>query len=296
MRVLVTGGSGFIGRHVVSRLRSQGDDVRVVDLVPASDPEVDGVVGDVRDPEVVRREVAGQDAIVHLAAMTSVLKSANDPHGVYESNVMATQYLLEAARDQGVGRFVFASTNAVVGNVGHAVIDEQATLRPLTPYGATKAAAEMLLAAYGASYGITTVSLRLTNVYGAGMQVKDSVVARLMRAALDGGGIQIYGDGEQVRDYLYVTDAAAAFALGLRLDQPDVLTIGGGGSFSTNQLVRMTSKATGVEIGTTHIAPRPGEMPAVIVDTAHAQERGFRREFDLEAGLKVTWADFTSTH
>ncbi len=264
----------------------------MVDLIPTADPDVECVVGDVRDPELVRREVAGQDAIVHLAAVTSVLQSAKDPHGVYRSNVMATQYLLEAARNQDVGRFVFASTNAVVGNVGHSVIDEQVALSPLTPYGATKAAAEMLLGAYGASYGMTNVSLRLTNVYGAGMQVKDSVVARLMRAALDHRGIEVYGDGEQLRDYLYVTDAADAFALGLGLDGPDVLTVGGGASFSTNQLVRMTSDATGIEIGATHIAPRPGEMPAVIVDTTHAAERGFRPEYDLVTGLKVTWADF----
>jgi UDP-glucose 4-epimerase len=292
LRVLVTGGSGFVGRHTVSRLQARGDDVRVVDLVQTPDPGVECLVGDLRDPDVVAEAVTGVDAIVHLAALTSVLQSVNDPHGVYETNVKATEYLLEGARTNNVGRFVFASTNAVVGNVGRTSIDEQSTLRPLTPYGATKAAAEMLMSAYSASYGITTVALRFTNIYGAGMQLKDSVIARLMRAAMSNGGIEIYGDGEQLRDYLYVTDAAGAIELGLGLDASDTLTIGGAKSISMNELIGFAREATGVEIGATHIDARAGEMPAVIVNIAHAIERGFAPEYDVLAGLRATWEDF----
>lgn len=290
--MLVTGGSGFVGRHTVSRLQARGDDVRVVDLVQTPDPDVECLVGDLRDDRVVAQAVEGVDAIVHLAALTSVLQSVKDPHGVYETNVKATEYLLEAARINGVGRFVFASTNAVVGNVGRTSIDEQSSLHPLTPYGATKAAAEMLMSAYSASYGITTVALRFTNIYGAGMQLKDSVIARLMRAAMQEGGIEIYGDGEQLRDYLYVTDAAKAIELGLALEASDTLTIGGAKSISMNELIAFAREATGVEIGATHVEARAGEMPAVIVDTTHAHERGFRPEYDVLAGLQATWQDF----
>ena len=185
--------------------------------------------GDLRDPDVVARAVRPElDAVVHLAALPSVLQSVQKPHETFLTNVAATELLLEACRVEGVGRFVFASTNAVVGNVGEQTIDERIALWPLTPYGATKAACEMLLAAYSASYGLMTVALRFTNIYGAGMQTKDSVIARLMRAASSGGGIQIYGDGEQVRDYLYVTDAARAIELGLALPKSDTVTVGGG--------------------------------------------------------------------
>src|SRR4029077_17033458 len=126
-----------------------------------------------------------------LAAITSVLRSVNDPDGIFRTNVLGTQRILERCREIGTKRLVFASSNAVVGDVGMATISERSQLRPLTPYGATKAAAEMLLWSYSASYGLQTAALRYTNVYGVGMQAKDSVIARLMRAALGGPAVPI---------------------------------------------------------------------------------------------------------
>lgn len=295
MRVLVTGGSGFIGRHTVAILGAAGHEVVVADLKPFPGGGVEEVLGDLREPEVVARALRGVDAVVHLAAHTSVLQSVNSPHDTYTTNVAMTELLLEGCREGGIDRFVLASTNAVVGDVGSALIDERIALRPLTPYGATKAADEMLLSAYGAAYGMKCVALRFTNVYGAGMQVKDSVVARLMRAALAGGGIQIYGDGEQVRDYLYVTDAVAAIMLGLSLEVCETLTIGAGESVSMNQLHRICCEATGIEIGAEHIEGKPGEMPAVIVDISHAKEVGFTPDYNVKQGVKATWEDFLKT-
>jgi UDP-glucose 4-epimerase len=296
VRVLVTGGSGFIGRHVVRLLLARGDEVRVVDRVPYTGPNVEVVTGDLRDAGVIEEAAAGGfDGVVHLAALTSVLESVKDPHGIFDHNVVVTEGLLEACRNGGIRHFVFASTNAVVGDVGRSTINEQAVLHPLTPYGATKAASEMLLSAYSACYGITTVALRYTNVYGAGMQMKDSVIARLMRAGQSGAGIEIYGDGEQLRDYLYVTDAARAMLFGLGLEQPDTITIGGEESISMNTLHRHACEVTGVEIPATHIRARPGEMPAVIVKMDHAREMGFRTELSVRDGLQETWDDFKRT-
>ena len=293
MRVVVTGGSGFIGTQTVRRLLERGDEVTVVDLKRSAEEHIRLVQGDLRDRAVVEDALApGTDAVVHLAAMTSVLQSVNDPDGVFRTNLEATHLLLERCRQLGIGRFVFASTNAVVGDVGRARINEQMVLRPLTPYGSTKAAAEMLLSAYSASFGLTTGVLRFTNVYGRGMQLKDSVVARLMRAAMAGGGIQIYGDGEQVRDYVYVTDAVAAIELGLSLPESDTLTIGAGESVSMNQLHQIACEVTGVEIGTEHIDPKPGEMPAVIVDISHGATRGYVPAYDVRSGVRATWEDF----
>jgi UDP-glucose 4-epimerase len=271
-----------------------GHEVAVVDLRPYPGEGIEALEGDLRDPAVVTAALtAGTDAVVHLAALTSVLESVKNPGAVFDTNVAATQLLLERCREIGTAHFVFASTNAVVGNVGFTPIDEQIALHPLTAYGATKAAAEMLLCAYGASYEMACVALRFTNVYGAGMQVKDSVVARLMRAALANGGIQIYGDGSQKRDYIYVTDAVAAITLGLGLSSPETLTIGGGTSVSMNELHQLCCEATGVEIGAEHIEGKPGEMPAVIVNLAHANALGYRPAYTLLEGLKATWADFT---
>lgn len=295
MRVLVTGGSGFIGTHLVRRLVARGDEVSIVDLEPPRVGGVDAVIGDLRDRGVVEAALKdGVDAVVHLAAITSVLLSKNDPDSCFRTNVLATEYLLEQARTTGCRRFVLASSNAVIGDVGRAKIDEGMALRPLTPYGATKAAAEMLLSAYSASYGLTSASLRFSNIYGAGMQVKDSVVARLMRAALAGGGIDIYGDGEQIRDYLYVTDACAAIELALTLEASATLSIGSGESVSMNALHRLCCEVTGVEITATHIPAKPGEMPAVFIDTSASSAAGFAPAYDLRSGLAATWADFVS--
>jgi len=293
VRVVVTGGSGFIGRHVVAALRARGDEVVVADLRPFPSPEVRCVVGDLRDPAVVEHAVApGTEAVVHLAAITSVLASTRDPHAVFQTNVDATELALERCRGLGLGRFVFASTNAVAGNVGAGPIDEATLPRPLTPYGATKAAAEMLLSAYAESYGFTTAVLRFTNVYGAGMQSKDSVVARLMRCALSDGVIEVYGDGEQRRDFVYVADAVAAIEIGLGLAHPETLTIGAGRSVSMNELVATAGEVCGAAIRTEHVAEKPGEMRAVVIDPRRARALGYAPAYDLHRGLAATWEDF----
>jgi UDP-glucose 4-epimerase len=140
-RVLVTGGSGFIGRHAVASLLHAGAVVRVVDLKPHPDPSVDVVIGDIADPDVVNEAFAGGvDSVVHLAAVTSVLRSVENPGGTFETNVGGTHLVLETARAAGARSLVFASTNAVTGPMEAPAIVETATLKPLTPYGATKAA------------------------------------------------------------------------------------------------------------------------------------------------------------
>lgn len=296
MRVLVTGGAGFIGRQVVRHLLERGDDVSVVDLKPKADEGVHHVQGDLRDQAVTKKALAaGTDAVVHLAALTRVLDSISDPDGVFKTNMLASHYLLERCRELGVPSFVFASTNAVVGDVGRRVIIEDMPLKPLTPYGATKAAVEMLMSAYSAVYDLKTVALRFTNVYGRGMQVKDSVIARLMRAALAGGGIEIYGDGTQVRDYVYVTDVVNAIELGIALPASDVLVIGSGESVSMVDLHQITCEVTGVAIGKAHIPGKPGEMPAVIVDNSRAKGAGWFPEYDIRSGIEATWKDFLAS-
>jgi UDP-glucose 4-epimerase len=233
-------------------------------------------------------------AVVHLAAATSVLGSMSDPWGTYQHNVGVTASLLELARCRGVERIVMSSTNAVVGDVGTRIIDERLPLRPLTPYGSTKAAAEMLLSGYSASYGIATCALRFTNVYGPGMHGKDSIVARLMRAARSGATIQVYGDGTQLRDYVYVDDVVAAVLLACRSELTGPLIIGSGRSVSVLELVDLARRATGRPIAVEHVAPRSGEMDAVIVDTSEARRHGFECSIPLEQGLGAVWEDVIS--
>lgn len=290
-RVVVTGGSGFIGRHVVAALLARGHDVVNVDRSPHPDG-VETVVGELIDPGVVARSVTDQtDAIVHLAAETSVLGSIERPALVHETNVTATAALLEAAREHGVGRFVLASTNAVAGN-HQGVLTEDVPLRPLTPYGATKAAAEMLLSGYAGAFGIVAPALRLTNVYGPGMLAKDSFVPRLMRAAAAGEGITVYGDGLQRRDLVHVSDVARAFALALEDWPSGPVIIGSARSHTVLDMVKAARATTGAAIPVEHVAPKAGEMRAVVVDTSLARDHGWQPSHTLEEGMATVWPDF----
>ena len=294
-RILVTGGSGFIGRHVVAELAADGANVRIIDLKPHPDTEVDLVQGDLADPDVLAAGLqGGVDGVVHLAAVTSVLRSLEHPDATYRTNVHATHALLEGARQAGATALAFASTNAVTGPMEEPAITERARLRPLTPYGATKAAGEMLMSAYTASYGLRCGCLRLTNVYGLGMQAKDSIVARLMRAIRTGSTFEIYGDGRQVRDYVNVADVVAAIRLSLLSDQwagPTV--IGTGRSLSVLDVVEEVRRATGAELNIRHGPPKQGEMPAVIVDPSRARERGWSPQWSFEDGIEAVWEEWS---
>jgi UDP-glucose 4-epimerase len=294
-RVLVTGGSGFIGRHVVEMLQAAGAHPRVLDLEAHADPEIEIVRGDIA--EAADLEAAfdgGIDLVVHLAAVTSVLRSVEQPEETYRTNVLGTHRLLAAAQAAGASALAFASTNAVVGPMGDApAITERSVPAPLTPYGATKAAGEMLMSAATASYGLRCAPLRLTNVYGLGMQAKDSIIARLMRAVRLGSGFEIYGDGTQVRDYVNVADVARAFGRALadeRWAGPTV--IGAADSRSVLEVVEAVREASGAALKVTHGPAKPGEMPAVIVDTARARTLGWSPATSFETGIAAVWDEW----
>lgn len=293
LSVLVTGASGFIGRHAVAQLRAAGHRVTAADVNEFPDPSVRTVTGDLRDPGVRERAVtADVDAVVHLAAATSVLGSIERPAEVHHTNVEVTAGLLELARTCGVGTFVLASTNAVVGDVGASTITEDLPLAPLTPYGASKAAAEMLLQGYSGAYGLRAPLVRLSNVYGPGMQHKDSLVPRLLRAASGGVGIQVYGDGEQRRDLVHVADAVRALTLAVTEWPTGPVIVAGGRSYTVNEIVQVARDVTGRPIPAEHVPPKPGEMPAVVVDVARARARGYTPTTSLTEGVRSAWADF----
>lgn len=294
MRILVTGGSGFIGRQFVKALSAGGANVRVVDLRPHPDPTVDLVQGDIADGAVVEAAFAGGiDAVIHLAAVTSVLKSIEHPEETYQTNVAGTHRILEGARAAGVKALVFASTNAVTGPMEAPAITERATLAPLTPYGATKAAAEMLMSAYTSAYGVRCTCLRLTNVYGPGMQAKDSIVARLMRGIRLGTTFEIYGDGKQVRDYVHVSDVVAAGRLALTDESwHGPVVIGAGKSLSVLEVVDEVRRVSGAEVPVRHGPAKAGEMPAVIVDAARARDHGWVPRYSFSEGVAGVWEEW----
>ncbi|TDW18060.1 UDP-glucose 4-epimerase [Kribbella kalugense] len=295
-RVLVTGAAGFIGRAVVAALRERGVPVTAVDREPPDASWDDGVhvvTGDLAEQETcVAAFETRPTAVVHLAALTSVLRSVDAPMQTFAQNVTITQVLLELSRGSGVDRFVLASTNAVVGDVGTSTITADLPLRPLTPYGATKAAGEMLLSAYSGSYGMTTTALRFTNVYGPGMSHKDSFVPRMMRAALSGTGIKVYGDGEQRRDLVFIDDVVSGILLALDSKYDGRAIIGSGRSVSVLEMIEIVREVTGRPVPAEHIEAPAGEMPAVVVDIAN--DLGYKPTVTLEEGLARTWEYFKS--
>ena len=291
-KVLVTGGSGFIGRHVVRVLLADGHDVVVVDR--DEHPDVATVTGELEDPDVRDRAVTeGVRAVVHLAAETSVLGSVERPVKVHRVNVDVTAALADLARERGVPAFVMASTNAVVGAYD-GTFTESVPLRPLTPYGATKAAAEMLISGYAGAYGLRAPVLRLTNVYGPGMKAKDSFVPRMLQAAARDEGVQVYGDGLQRRDLVHVHDVARAFALAVASSWPSGPTIiGSGSSVTVLDMLETARAASGRAIPAEHVPAKDGEIRAVVVDISRARSLGWAPAVSLTEGMTTAWDDLS---
>jgi UDP-glucose 4-epimerase len=296
-RVLVTGGSGFIGRHVVAELTASGAAVRVIDLLPHPDPTVDIVVGDIADPTALERAFdGGMESIIHLAAETSVLKSIERYEETFHTNLVGTNAILDAGRAAGVTSLSFTSTNAVTGPMTAPKIAEDQPLNPLTPYGSTKAAGEMLMSAFTAVYGMRCACVRLTNVYGPGMQAKDSIIARLMRCIRLGTEFEVYGDGSQIRDYVHAQDVMAALVLGLTDDAwKGPMIIGSGQSLSVLDVIKAVEQVTGHQIAFHHGPGKLGEAPAVVVDTSKAQAAGWLPHYPtLLEGLPGVWDEWAT--
>jgi UDP-glucose 4-epimerase len=296
--VLVTGGLGFVGRAVVDVLLAGGARVHILDAArPSEAPPAPTTTGRVEDPAAVEAALSHRpDAVVHLAAATSVLRSVDRPGETFTNNVTGTHVVLEACRRARVGQLVLASSNAVAGAASAVPVRTDLAPEPLTPYGATKAAAEMLVRGYAHAYGLRGSVLRLSNVYGPGMAAKDSIVPRLIRAAARGGVVRVHGSGHQVRDLLHVRDVAAAVCAALARRHDGTVAIGSGRSVSVLELVDLVRTVTGAALPVEHVEPPPGEMEAVVVDPGPAErDLGFRAAVALEDGLRETVEDLTGT-
>jgi UDP-glucose 4-epimerase len=300
--VLVTGGSGFIGSHLIERLHAEGAYVVSIDRRDPEGVRPDRFVkGAIEDPSTWRALALdadlGVDVLFHLAARTSVLESIKDPDDVFRSNMIGFHHALEFCRTRQVGRVVLASTNAVVGDaVGFSEIDESMRLAPLTPYGATKAADEMLAHAYSACYGVAVVAVRLTNVYGPSMWRKDSIVPRLFRHAMGLSDFAIYGSGEQFRDFVYVDDVVEAFLQLAAGRESGPVSFGSGTSITVNELVKLVSEVTGHALSPRHVPAKPGEMAGVRISLARAEALGLKAPTTLETGLRIAWEHFVLEH
>jgi UDP-glucose 4-epimerase len=263
MRVLVTGGAGFIGSHVVDRLQARGHEPRIFDLVssPHHGPELDTVLGDICDPDAARRALDGCDAVIHLAAMADVDEVATDPTRTDHVNVRGTQVMLEAARDAGVRRFVYASTIWVYGDaVAPDALDEDAHLGlPKHFYTATKIAGEMYTATYGELYDLEWTILRFGIPYGPRAR-PTAVVPAFTAKALAGQPLTIAGDGTQSRRFVYVEDLADGVALSLApVAANRIYNLVGRENTSVRSIARTIRDVVG-DVKIVHVEGRAGDL------------------------------------
>lgn len=302
-KVLVTGGLGFIGTSLVPRLMQAFDaDIRILDngTNPSSDLRItegiEVIEGDVRDADTVTLAVRGVDAVVHLAAHTRVIDSIEDPALNYDINVNGTFNIIEAMRQAGVERFVNASTGgAILGDVPPP-INEEIAAKPASPYGASKLAAEGYCWAYAQSYGLKAASLRFSNIYGPHSRRKGSVVAAFIKAIRKEGEIVVYGDGEQTRDYLFVSDLADGIVKAIEAGAAGVYQLGFGAPTSVNRLIAILKEVAGREFKVTYLPTRAGEILHTHCDIGKARrEISYDPRTTLEDGVKKTWAWFESS-
>lgn len=305
MRVLVTGGAGFVGHHLVMGLVDRGDDVVVLDDFSTGRRErlhgaraVRIVEGDLRRGPALVRALADREVVFHLAAIASVAKSVTDPQATNAVNVDGSLRLVVEAARAGVRRVVVASSSAVYGANPQLPSSETHRADPHSPYATSKLAMEHYVHNVGAVSGVETVALRYFNVYGPGQDPSAeyaAVVPRFVTAAIVGERPVVYGDGRQSRDFAYVGDIVAANVAAATLPGLSGLTanVGSGRRYSLLDLLAAVGAAAGGDLHPRFEAPRPGDVRDSQADISLAAERlEYRASVDLATGIALTMASF----
>jgi len=296
MRVLVTGGAGFIGSHFVRRLVEAGDDVVVLDrltyagnLANLAAVDHDFRHGNIVDPSAVAAAARGCDAIVNFAAETHVDRSIIRGGDFLETNVAGVHVLLEEAREAEL-RLVHVSTDEVYGDLppGRSSSEDDA-LEPSSPYSASKAAGDLLVLAHVRTYGVDALITRGSNTYGPN-QYPEKILPLFITNALDGEPLPLYGDGTQVRDWLHVEDHCGAIELVLREGTAgEVYNVGGGEEVENREITRRVLEETGADESLVRrVEDRPGHDRRYSLDTSKIEAAGWQRRWTLADGLPAT--------
>jgi UDP-glucose 4-epimerase len=299
MRFLVTGGAGFLGSALANRLARAGHTVRDLDDLSAGDPaRLDPAVlftrGDVSDVPKLWTLLQGVDCVYHLAARVLVPESVLYPREYNAVNVGGTVAVMEAMRDAGVKRVALTSSGAVYGEQEIQPVHEDLPPNPGSPYAVSKLAAEHYVRTIGALWGIETVILRVFNAYGPGQPLPPShapVIPQLLKQALGGGSLVVFGDGKQSRDFAYIDDVVeglAATATAKNVDR-QIINIGSGTDVSINALVDKIGRVTGRQVAPLHSGTQSGGVSRLCADIRRAQRLlNYAPRVDLDTGLRWT--------
>ena len=301
-KVLVTGGAGFIGNHLVQDLVQSGYGVSILDNLSTgkfdrirplvSNSSASFINGDIRDAETVRRAVLGIDSVVHLAAIKDIQFSIQNPSLTFEVNTLGTKNLIDACVNSGVRRFVFISTSAVYGNARYLPIDECHPVNPLSVYADSKVGPEKWCISPELSGKLETVVFRLFNVYGQGQDADgySGVISKFIDRLNAGKPPVIYGDGNQTRDFVNVRDAVKSIMLALETERirDRIFNIGSGSAVSILELAEILSKLVGKDcLGVVHESPKSGEVLHSQASIERARDNlGFDPAIDLSGGLE----------
>ena len=307
---LVTGGAGFIGSHIVQELLRRKHRVRVLDNFSTGTrknlsgflDKIDLVEGDIRDMVAVRKAVGGIDYVLHQAALASVERSVDNPLETNEVNVQGTLYLLEAARKARVRRFVLASSSSVYGSSQRLPKRETMKPNPLSPYAITKLTGERYCQVFFDLYGLETTCLRYFNVFGPRQDPNShyaAVIPKFILAMMNHRSPTIFGDGEQSRDFTYVSNAVQANVLACtaRAAPGQVINIACGGRYTVNTLFANLQNLIAVPLSARHTHSRPGDIRHSLADISKARRlMGYQPKINFEEGLKKTVAWFKKEH
>jgi nucleoside-diphosphate-sugar epimerase len=302
MKVLVTGGAGFIGSHIAEALVHAGHRVRVLDNLYSGKREnlrpvrgdLEFVRGDCADPAAARRAMRGMEVVFHEAAMPSVVRSVQDPVASHRANATATLCVLAAARDAGVRRVVYAGSSSVYGNSPRLPKREDMETRPLSPYAVGKLTGEHYLRIFAELYGLETLTLRYFNVFGPRQDPSSpysGVISLFTAALLAGQRPVIYGDGKQSRDFTYVANVVDANLRALTVPRVsgDVINVATGQRVTLNRLVDVLNRQTGRRLRARYLPSRPGDVKHSLADITRARRTlGYRPLVDFETGLRRT--------
>ncbi|MCX6777551.1 MAG: SDR family oxidoreductase [Candidatus Micrarchaeota archaeon] len=297
MKILVTGGAGFIGSHLVDALAKKNEVVVLDNLSSGSEKNLEGmkvklIRGDVRNVEDVKKACEGAEVIFHLAALAYVAESIKNPALADAVNSGGTLNILECARKGGVRKVVYASSSAVYGNAPGLPKTESSELSPESPYAITKLAGERYCAMYEKLYGIESVCLRYFNVYGPRQNPGGdyaAVVPKFIEAVKSGRQPVVYGDGEQTRDFVFVDDAVGANVLAMKKGVNGIFNIASGEEVSINGLIEVICKVMGKSIKPKYAKARAGDVGRSAADITLARKKlGYAPKYDLEQGIRET--------
>jgi nucleoside-diphosphate-sugar epimerase len=305
-KALVTGGGGFIGSHLVDRLLAEGYDVRVLDNFATGRREniahvvddIELVEGDIQSYERAHTAVRGCELVFHLAALPSVPRSVQDPLTSNATNVVGTLNVLLAARDEEVGRVIYASSSSLYGENPELPKREDMPLFPIAPYPVSKLAGEGYCRSFTRVYGLDTVSLRYFNVFGARQDPFSqyaAVIPNFITAFLNDKRPVVHGDGEQSRDFTYVDNAVDANLCAAQADESvagEAFNIACGERITLNEILDELRRLTGLRLEARYEDPRPGDIPHSLADVTQArQQLGYDPEVPVRDGLRrtLTW-------